>query len=74
MQATLAYATLVLAGVSFQSTNSIPVEKCSALQVTHPQTLCIDVLPPCGVGEAELCLDQPKPKKHAVKRRVVRRR
>ena len=67
----LAYATLILAGVSFQTPNPVTIEECTALEALHPQTLCIEVLPPCGVGEAELCPDQPKAK--VAKKRTVRR-
>lgn len=52
----MAYVTIVLAGISLQSPEPVTLEQCTALKVEQPQTLCIDVEPPCGKGEAVKCL------------------
>ena len=74
----MAYAIVLIAGVQFHSAGSIPVEQCNALQQENPQTLCVDVEPNCGKGEAVPCLGvaEVKPVKKAKKvsaRRRVRR-
>lgn len=71
----MAYVTVVIGGVSLQSAEPVSMDVCAALKAEHPQTMCIDVEPACGKGEAVKCLgradleEQPAVKKRTYKRR-----
>ncbi len=68
----LAYVVLTIAGVTLQAPDPIPMVECTSIVEQAPAALCVGVEAPCGIGEAELCLDQPKAK--VAKKRTVRRR